>query len=129
MLNIVLSFNHCGQVFVLRLPARIEVTAVFPISPPELINSPVTMKSMTSISGFERSQILLLPEAVDDVGADNPVRFIDVLSLSCFRANLYSGGRALASGPAGDTARAWLDRAAQILYAISLSFFAARAAK
>jgi transposase len=33
---------------------------------------------MTHISGFERSQILLLPEAVDDyVGADNPVRFID----------------------------------------------------
>jgi hypothetical protein len=31
---------------------------------------------MTHISGFERSQILLLPEAVDDyVGADNPVRF------------------------------------------------------
>jgi hypothetical protein len=34
--------------------------------------------SMTHISGFERSQILLLPDAVDDyVGADNPVRFID----------------------------------------------------
>ena len=33
--------------------------------------------SMTHISGFERS-ILLLPEAVDDyVGVDNPVRFID----------------------------------------------------
>jgi len=33
---------------------------------------------MTYISGFERSQLLLLPEAVDDyVGADNPVRFID----------------------------------------------------
>ncbi|MGH6846638.1 MAG: IS1182 family transposase [Methylocella sp.] len=33
---------------------------------------------MTHIFGFERSQILLLPEAVDDyVGADNPVRFID----------------------------------------------------
>jgi transposase len=33
---------------------------------------------MTHISGFERSQLLLLPEAVDDyVGADNPVRFID----------------------------------------------------
>jgi transposase len=32
----------------------------------------------TDISGFERSQLLLLPEAVDDyVGADNPVRFID----------------------------------------------------
>jgi transposase len=33
---------------------------------------------MTHISGFERSQLLLLPEAVDDyVGADNPVRFMD----------------------------------------------------
>jgi transposase len=33
---------------------------------------------MSGISGFERSQLLLLPEAVDDyVGADNPVRFID----------------------------------------------------
>src|SRR5271166_778853 len=33
---------------------------------------------MTHISGLERSQLLLLPEAVDDyVGADNPVRFID----------------------------------------------------
>src|ERR1700688_1315607 len=33
---------------------------------------------MTHISGFERSQLLLLPEAIDDyVAADNPVRFID----------------------------------------------------
>ena len=33
---------------------------------------------MTYISGFERSQLLLLPEAIDDyVAADNPVRFID----------------------------------------------------
>jgi len=33
---------------------------------------------MTHITGFERSQILLLPELVDDyVSADNPVRFID----------------------------------------------------
>jgi transposase len=33
---------------------------------------------MTHISGFDRLQLLLLPEAVDDyVGADNPVRFID----------------------------------------------------
>jgi len=33
---------------------------------------------MTHISGSERSQLLLLPEAIDDyVGADNPVRFID----------------------------------------------------
>ena len=34
---------------------------------------------MTHITGFERSQLLLLPEAIDDyVGSDNPVRFIDV---------------------------------------------------
>src|SRR5580658_2804354 len=33
---------------------------------------------MAHISGLERSQLLLLPEAVDDyVGSDNPVRFID----------------------------------------------------
>jgi transposase len=33
---------------------------------------------MTHITGFERSQLLLLPEAIDDyVDADNPVRFID----------------------------------------------------
>jgi transposase len=33
---------------------------------------------MTHISGHHRSQMLLLPEAVDDyVGADNPVRFVD----------------------------------------------------
>lgn len=33
---------------------------------------------MAHISGFDRSQVLLLPEAVDDyVGPDNPVRFID----------------------------------------------------
>jgi transposase len=33
---------------------------------------------MTHIPGHDRSQTLLLPEAVDDyVGADNPVRFID----------------------------------------------------
>jgi len=33
---------------------------------------------MAHIQGHDRSQILLLPESVDDyVGADNPVRFID----------------------------------------------------
>jgi len=32
---------------------------------------------MTRISGFERSQLLLLPEAIDDyAAAGNPVRFI-----------------------------------------------------
>lgn len=39
----------------------------------------VTVESgMTHISGLDRSQLLLLPEAIDDyVAADNPVRFID----------------------------------------------------
>ena len=33
---------------------------------------------MTYITGYDRSQLLLLPEAVDDyVASDNPVRFID----------------------------------------------------
>ena len=33
---------------------------------------------MTHITGHDRDQMLLLPEAVDDyVGADNPVRFIE----------------------------------------------------
>jgi hypothetical protein len=33
---------------------------------------------MMYIAGDDRSQLLLLPEAVDDyVGSDNPVRFID----------------------------------------------------
>jgi len=33
---------------------------------------------MTYITGHDRSQLLLLPEAVDDyVGSDNPVRFIE----------------------------------------------------
>ena len=33
---------------------------------------------MPHITGYDRSQTLLLPEALDDyVGADNPVRFID----------------------------------------------------
>ena len=34
--------------------------------------------AMRHIPGVDRSQVLLLPEAVDDyVGRDNPVRFID----------------------------------------------------
>ena len=38
----------------------------------------VLESDMAHIFGFERSQLLLLPGAVDDyVGADNPVRFID----------------------------------------------------
>jgi transposase len=33
---------------------------------------------MTHLSGHDRSQLLLLPEAVDDyVSPDNPVRFVD----------------------------------------------------
>ena len=34
--------------------------------------------AMAHMSGHDRSQTLLLPEAMDDyVGADNPVRFMD----------------------------------------------------
>ncbi len=33
---------------------------------------------MTHIAGYDRSQVLLFPEAIDDyVDSDNPVRFID----------------------------------------------------
>jgi hypothetical protein len=36
---------------------------------------------MTYITGHDRSQMLLLPEVVDDyVGSDNPVRFIDAFA-------------------------------------------------
>jgi hypothetical protein len=48
---------------------------------PDSISACAALESdMTHISGFERSQLLLLPEAVDDyVCPDNPVRFIDAL--------------------------------------------------
>ena len=43
---------------------------------------------MTHLAGFERDQLLLLPDAVDDyVDADNPVRFIDA---SLNQAALYA---------------------------------------
>ena len=36
---------------------------------------------MTHILGSDRSQLLLLPEAIDDyIAADNPTRFIDAFS-------------------------------------------------
>ena len=42
------------------------------------ITGAILESGMAHISGFERDQLLLLPEAVDDyVGPDNPVRFID----------------------------------------------------
>lgn len=38
---------------------------------------------MVHLAGLDRSQTLLLPEAIDDyVGADNPVRFIDGVDLT-----------------------------------------------
>ena len=47
---------------------------------------------MTHIAGFERDQLLLLPEAVDDyVEADNSVRFIDVLSTGSTSRQRVSG--------------------------------------
>ena len=46
--------------------------------PDSLIAISALESGMTHIQGHDRSQLLLLPEAVDDyVGADNPVRFID----------------------------------------------------
>jgi len=42
------------------------------------VTSDAVEVGMTYIAGHDRSQLLLLPEAVDDyVGSDNPVRFID----------------------------------------------------
>ena len=38
----------------------------------------MVFSAMAHLSGHDRSQLLLLPEAVDDyVGPDNPVRFIE----------------------------------------------------
>ena len=47
--------------------------------PPDSVPARFSVESgMAHISGFDRSQVLLLPEAVDDyVGSDNSVRFID----------------------------------------------------
>jgi hypothetical protein len=43
-----------------------------------LVSCDILESRMAHIPGFERSQLLLLPEAIDDyVGSDNPVRFID----------------------------------------------------
>ena len=58
---------------------------------------------MTHLSGHDRSQLLLLPEAVDDyVGPDNPVRFIDAfvdgLDLS---AASFTGADLRAYSPGG----------------------------
>jgi hypothetical protein len=58
---------------------------------------------MNHISGFDRSQILLLPKAVDDyVGADNPARFIDALSMSWTspRRGLSASSRGRRAAPA-----------------------------
>ena len=49
---------------------------------------------MADISGEDRSQVLLLPDAVEDyVGPDNPVRFIDAFSspLRCTIPLQFSG--------------------------------------
>jgi transposase len=65
---------------------------------------------MTHISGFERSQLLLLPEAIDDyVAADNPVRFIDAFldGLDLTAAGL--GGRGEGDRPSRLRARRSLE--------------------
>jgi hypothetical protein len=61
---------------------------------------------MTHIFGFERSQLLLLPETVDDyIGADNPVRFIDAfvdqLDLAAARAVPRQSRECLPAGGLG----------------------------
>jgi hypothetical protein len=70
---------------------------------------------MTHITGFERSQLLLLPEAIDDyVDADNPVRFIDAFVDGL---DLSAAGGCRPRRAEGDGA-AWLGagRPAQALY-------------
>ena len=51
---------------------------------------------MAHITGEDRSQLLLLPDSVDDyVGPDKPVRFIDafVVSLDLEAAGFQRAGR------------------------------------
>jgi hypothetical protein len=56
---------------------------------------------MTHLAGFERDQLLLLPEAVDDyVEADNPVRFIEA-----FVDGLDLAGSGFTQGEAKATGR------------------------
>ncbi len=53
---------------------------------------------MTHIPGSDRSQLLLLPEAIDDyVAADNPVRFVDAFVDAL---DLKAGGFARVEGKA-----------------------------
>src|SRR3954452_3503320 len=58
---------------------------------------------MAHISGHDRSQLLLLPEAVDDyVAADNPVRFIEAFVDGLDLAALgFTGTVAQATGRPG----------------------------
>ena len=58
---------------------------------------------MAHIPGHDRSQILLLPEAVDDyVGPDNPVRFLEAFvdGLDLQAAGFFSG-RTQSNGSTG----------------------------
>jgi transposase len=57
---------------------------------------------MTHIAGFERDQLLLLPDVVDDyVEADNPVRFIDAFDGSDLAAAGFARVAAKATGRPG----------------------------
>ena len=48
---------------------------------------------MMYIAGQDRSQLLVLPEAVDDyVGSDNPVRFIDAFVYQALKQGLQESG-------------------------------------
>jgi len=78
--------------------------------PDSRIASALLESGMAHIPGFKRSQLLLLPEAVDDyVGADNPVRFIDAF---VDRLDLVEAGfarvNAKATGGAARTGRSIL---------------------
>src|SRR3984893_15747571 len=60
----------CHEILTDRVESRTKVDSAAALGAVE--------SSMTHISGHDRSQMFLLPEAVADyVDADNPVRFID----------------------------------------------------
>src|SRR5208283_1133787 len=81
-----LAFQSKGNLNSCRIRARTESRSAQTSSRPcensawrdSQTAGAILESGMAHISGFERDQLLLLPEAVDDyVGSDNPVRFID----------------------------------------------------
>ena len=58
--------------------AQIKQTMRIPVVRDSAVGEGAVESGMAHLSGHDRSQLLLLPEAVDDyVVADNPVRFIE----------------------------------------------------